>query len=323
MHDKGGLPLQPMRDLVRVAMSGGVLGNSEAIPFALAQVNHMLPLAYKLGYAAGRDEYAASLVAAARRASVVGSIAAELQRRGVRAAPIKGFALAQSVYGDPAERPMNDVDLLVPVAELAEGVRALHALGFLRVGMARKLSGFYHAVVFERDGHMIELHRSIVQHHRTKLYIGEMWRRATADPKQPGLYRLDDVDQLLLCLLHVARHELAVPAINFVDIHRLYNQLSSAQRDVLLERARTSRVSRSVAAVLGMTELLARGERGRPDIGVGSNLFASTDDVLRGVKPERMRQLAQKLLLTEGPRELAGLSYVYLRTYLDGRWRTR
>lgn len=323
MSDKGDPTLAPMRELLRAGMRGGSLEDPSRLPFPLVQVNHLLPLAFKLGYTAGRDEYAASLVGAARRDAVVREVAAEFQKHRVRAAPIKGYALAGTIYTDPAERPMNDVDLLVPVRELAVGVSVLQSIGFTRVGMSRKLSGYYHAIVFERAGHMIELHRSVVQHHRTKLSVGDMWRRAAVDTSVRGLYRLDDVDQLLLCIVHVARHELAVPAINYVDVHRAHSRLDARQRAMLLERARASRVTRAVSAVLGMTELLSRGESGRPDIGVGSSLLASTDDVLRGVRPERTRQLAQKLLLTEGPRELAGLSYVYLRTYLDGRWRSR
>lgn len=314
--------LAPMRELVSVAMRGGTISDPSRLQRDLLVRNHLEPLAYKLGFSRGRDEYAASLIAAARRSAAVREIASKLLVRRVWAAPIKGFAFATTIYSTEAERPMNDVDLLIPVNMLADAIRTMQSAGYERVGMERKLSGYYHAIVFQRGSLMIELHRHIMQHHRTRLRIGEVWDRATPDANVPGLYVLDAVDQLLLCILHVARHELAVPAINYVDVFRAHDRLSSEQRVLLHERAREARVTRAVTAVLAMTDALANGAPGAPTAGPGSSVLPSTDDVLRGVRPARARQIAQKLFLTQGPREIAGLGYVYLRTYLDGRRRT-
>jgi hypothetical protein len=292
-------------------------------PLDLVRANNLGPLAYKLGLANCRDEYAASSLVANRRAVLLHHIARLFAAHSVWAAPLKGAAFAGTIYPDPAERPMNDIDLLVPPKQLARAMRCMLDLGFERVGMSRKLSGYYHALVVRRDDMMVELHRNIIQPYRTNIRTGEMWERATPHPQLEGAYQLDPVDQLLLCIVHIVRHELAVPAINYVDVFRAHAALDDAQRALLEVRAADAMVARGVKAVLSMTRMLADEQRGRPSMGPASIVLPTTDDVLLGTRPTRSRQIATKLFLVEGPRELAGLGFVYFKTYLDGVWRTR
>src|SRR5262245_13767026 len=53
-----------------------------------------------------------------------------LLRRGLRVLPLKGAALAESVYDSVAERPMADVDLLA-LDGWADTVRVLQECGFV------------------------------------------------------------------------------------------------------------------------------------------------------------------------------------------------
>lgn len=313
--------LASMRAFVAAALHGAPAPT--APPLELVRRNHLGPLAYRMGVSAFRDEYAASTVMALRRSATLAEVVGELQRHHVRAALIKGIAYAGTIYPDAAERPMNDIDLLVPPRQLADAMRCMLRLGFERVGMSRKLSGLYHALAFNRSGMMVELHRNIVQPYRTSMHPGELWSRATADPLGSGAERLDPIDELLLCIVHVARHELAVPAINYVDVYRSWRRLDETQRALVHERAVEFRIARAVRAVLSMTELLAAAHPGHPSLGLADRVLPKTDAVLRGLRPARLRQIAQKLLLTEGARELAGLGYVYVATYVDGRRRTR
>ncbi len=292
-------------------------------PVRLLEVNHLGPLAYKLGVSECRAEYAASTIVSLRRRVQLTEVLAAFAKRSVRVALLKGSAYVDTLYADPAERPMQDVDLLVPATELPDAMRTLVDLGFIRVGMARKLSGHYHAIAFSRDGMIIELHRNIVQPYRTRIRTGGLWKRVSPDPRGSSAMRLDPVDELLLCMLHIARHELAVPAINYIDVWRSLKRLDGAQRAILHERAIDLHISRATQAVQSMTDKLARGERGHPELGAASRLLPSTDDVLLGMRPRRLRQIGQKLSLLEGTRELAGLGYVYVVTYVDGVLRTR
>ena len=100
-------------------------------------------------------------------------------------------------------------------------------------------------------------------------------------------------------------------------------RLDAAERAELDRRAREFEITRAIAAVRSMTELLATGAAGRPALGLGSMVLPTTDDVLCGVRPRRARQIAQKLLLTDGPLQIARLGFVHAWSALDGLRRER
>lgn len=318
--ERTGLPA--MRRFVADVMSDRPSApGAEAPPLPLLQIAHMAPLAYKRGYKQFQGDYAATLIVAGRRAQVLAEVVTAFTRRGIAIAPIKGAAFLGTIYPDPAERPMNDIDVLVPVPQIPDAMRTMLDIGFERTGFARKLSGFYHAVVFIRGEVMFELHRNIVQAYRTRMNLDEIWRRAARQPS--GAHRLDPVDELLFAALHIARHELAAHAINYVDIQRLWARLDPRARAEAHARAREWRITRSFETVLAMTDMLARGERGTPAGGVAARFLPSTDDILLGTRPTRARQIAQKLWLTEGTRERLGLGVAWAGAIAEGWWRAR
>ena len=121
----------------------------------------------------------------------------------------------------------------------------------------------------------------------------------------------------------MARHELAVPAVNYVDVSRMWQRFDAGQRELLRDRARDYRVERAVNVVLAMTELLAAGSSGKPGSGRLSAIFPTTDDILRGTRPQRLRQIGQKLVLAQGLKERLGLGITSGAAILDGWWRSR
>ncbi|HUS65249.1 MAG TPA: nucleotidyltransferase family protein [Kofleriaceae bacterium] len=312
--------LEQMRAFVAALMTGA--RDAPEPPAELVRRNALEPLAFRRGMIEFRGDYAASLIMAERRAALMAEVAAAMGARGVRVAPIKGMALAGWIYPDAAERPMMDIDLLVRQPRFVDAIACMRDLGFRRGGEARKLSGYHHAIVFVRHDMMVELHRNIMQHGRTAMHMRKVWARAAPDPSVPGLERLAPEDTLLYCLLHIARSELAEPVLNYVDVARLLRAVGATGRARVLERARAYRVGRAVDAALSMTELLEIGASGRPEI-PGGRILPRSDDVLLGVRPRRARQLAQKLLLTEGPREWAGLARAYVTAAADGLRRGR
>ena len=66
--------------------------------------------------AALEPEYAASLSQHLKQQSLLRLLAREATRQGLTAWVLKGPALAQ-LYGDPAQRPMNDLDLWIKLEE--------------------------------------------------------------------------------------------------------------------------------------------------------------------------------------------------------------
>jgi hypothetical protein len=292
-------------------------------PPDLVRLAHMGPLAYRMGYAEHRAEYAACAIQAERRRALVGEVAGALHQRGVRAFLVKGIAHAGVLYPDPAERPMHDIDLLVEPRALPDAIRGMHALGFSSASRPRARSGYYHAVTLVRGDMLVELHRGIVQHGRTGIRMAELWRRALPEPALPGAERLEPIDDLLVTCLHVARHELHVPAINYVDVARALERRDASDLRELEARARRYGVGRPLAAVLAMTELLRAGATGRPASGGLALVLPTTECILLGRVPSRVLQLARKMVLTEGTRSRAALGFAYGKALVDGWWRSR
>ena len=311
--------LARLRAFVAAVLSDAPRDAPRDAPAELIERNHLAPIAYKMGDARFRDVYAASAVMAVRRAALLAELTQTLVPRGVRVALIKGVAYVGTIYPDPAERPMLDIDLLVPRRETPEAMRALAELGIRRLGSRRRRSRYYHSIEVRRGDLIVELHRGIMQHYRTDVRMGDVWRRARPDPSVGGAERLDPVDDALLCILHIARHELAVPALNYLDVARLLARLDDTGRAVLRARAAEYSVARPVAAVLSMVELLAAGRPGQPAI-AGGRFLLHADDILLGQGPARLRQIGQKLLLTDGLRDALGIGLFYGTALVDG-WR--
>lgn len=277
---------------------------------------HMLaPLAYRAGLARFRRDYLASGLLAELRARCLREVGDALAAERIPVAVIKGAAYAGRIYADPAERPMSDVDLLVPPALHARAERTLRRLGFWRVGSPRQQSRLHHAVGYKRKGASIDLHRSIVQPWRSAVDVDALWRRAV--PGDDGLWRLDPVDEVVIHLGHVARHELMVPVINYVDAARL---LGHVDRAAVEERARAFRLGRGVRAALAMTEAITRDAPGAGHDGpaagpmtglaVAHRLLPSVGEVVAYGRVWRPLQVLRKALLVDGPRELVGLAVV-------------
>src|SRR5262245_628680 len=175
-----------MRAFAAAVMAGETTGGADA-PAALVAKNHLGPIAYRMGASAFRAEYAASSIMAARRAALLAEIGPPLLARGVRVALMKGVAYAGTVYPAPAERPMRDAALLVPRLHTPEVMRCMAALAMERVGSVKRRSRYYHAIELRRGDLRIEIHRGIVQHYRTAIRMGDVWRRARPDPDAGGL----------------------------------------------------------------------------------------------------------------------------------------
>jgi hypothetical protein len=199
----------------------------------------------------------------------------------------------------------------------------MSSLGFASASRPRALSGYYHAVTVVRGDMLVELHRGIVQHGRTGIRMADLWHRASPDRATPDAQRLDPIDDLLVTCLHIARHELRVPVINYVDVARALAGRDARERVELERRASFYGVSRSTGVVLSMTELLRAGACERPTIGWAVSILPTTGEILLGSIPTRLLQLARKLVLTEGIRARAALGFAYGKALVDGWWRSR
>jgi hypothetical protein len=276
------------------------------VPGALVRAHFLAPLASRVGFSEFRNDFIANSLLAQVRERILAEGVAALSARAIPVILLKGISYAGYLYADPAERPMSDIDLLVPPAAHGDAVRVLRRQGYWAAGSSRQASPMHHAISLKRKGAAIDLHRSIMQPLRSRIDIHAIWRRARPAPERAdGALRLDPIDEAVLHLAHAARHELGVPLINYVDAHRL---LTRVPHDQVIDRARRYRLGRGVRAAVTMTRALCSRQ---PDPTAAWHLLPSCRELLARQPVSRPVQLMRKALLLDGPVQLLGLILAY------------
>ena len=90
------------------------------------------------------------------------------REHGIEVLLFKGFYLAEFVYGNPAERYYNDVDVLVPESDAALAISLACGCGWTvrarRTGVASSNLNSHMEAILERANVWIDLHRFVVHH---------------------------------------------------------------------------------------------------------------------------------------------------------------
>ncbi len=273
-----------------------------AIDPAIVQRHLLGPLAARSGVSEYRDDLIRATAAWARIARDLPPIVARLAERGVRVAPIKGVAYATHAYAIPSERPMTDVDLLVPVQEEPLARRVLDELGFRCEGQPP----LHHASVWVRDGIVIDLHRGIIGKGRSRIDDDGVWARARQGWPARA-WRLDPVDELVFHFVHMARNRLCGPLVQVVDAARLLRQLPGADPGSALVRAREWGVDALVRPALRFCRDIRDGSP-RP----GGWLRPPTDDLIAVRQPSLPRKLVFDVATAGSLMQLAARAAGYI-----------
>jgi len=157
-----------------------------------------------------RLEAALRLEAASRQSSlavVLGLLAA----RGLTAVPLKGPALAERLYPDPALRPSVDLDVLVAPADLEAAVAALEAGGFVleRGPLERFSRRRGHHLHLDAPGRTpLELHFRPLSAFSCDVPAAELFGRARPARLASGAptLLLAPEDEFTLLALHATQH---------------------------------------------------------------------------------------------------------------------
>lgn len=152
-----------------------------------------------------------------RRLAVAGRLHHTLARAGVRSLPLKGAALADALYASPAERPMDDVDLLV-LDDWPAAVRCLEGGGLREMERADHARSFLDPA----SGVMVELHHAPTSCPGLFALDAEgLWSRSRPAPG-PVPRRPSAEDLLVLLALHAAfQHGLVLRLVQYCDFRRL------------------------------------------------------------------------------------------------------
>ncbi len=270
----------------------------------------LAPLAARLGAVQFRPDLAAQALRVPEIEATASRAIAALVAADIPVAPIKGFAYAATIYAHPSERPMGDVDLLVPPERFADGCRRLAAAGFAQ----QRARPQDHAGTFSGGAVEVDLHRSIAPQGWARVELGGVWARARpAAERHDGALRLDRVDEALFQCLVIMRGFWG-RLLDYVDAARLLARVDDADGDVLLARARSWGVLRATTAALRLTARVSGAAplAGTPPLRYPLPRLAA---IATGRRPGRVGRVVHRLGLCDGPGQAARqLTYYVVRT---------
>ncbi len=232
--------------------------------FALALTHNVAPLlqrALRAGNAlAALPEPVQTRLEEARRATALDNlrnygqfrqIARALHERKIPLIALKGLQLAELVYRDISLRPMSDLDILLPQAQVEEAIAVLAALDYEREPSLP--NGYDIKLNHRRLNILVEVHWTLgTQSEHYTPPIEDVWRSAQAA-------RLGDADALVMSpeflLLHVCahlsyHHLFALDFRALCDIAEIPRAHPALDWKLVIEQGRRHGWGRGIAAAL-------------------------------------------------------------------------
>ena len=142
-------------------------------------------------------------------------------------ASLKGVHLANRLYGDPVQREVGDIDLLVPEEDVGPARSVLYHAGYAQLkGVESELSHHrFHEAPFVKagpvTGFVVELHWKLSDPRFVTIDYGDLWRRVLeGGTDRAGCHQLPAEETLLFLALHVFKHTSGILRL-LADIDRL------------------------------------------------------------------------------------------------------
>lgn len=184
---------------------------------------------------------------------------AAFRERGIGLIALKGAALAARYYRSPGLRPFGDIDLLVQPERRDEAAALLRGLGYANFESQDERTlewsrGYhYHWSFMPERGFFAELHwRLMPPEAGVSLDYEGLWKRSqTFNSPAGSVGVLSPEDDLIYLSLHIAKHKMAIPLRNLVDIAALLRRSSDLDWEAIARRAEPWGAASSVAATLG------------------------------------------------------------------------
>ncbi len=255
-------------------------------------------------------------------------IVAALQAAGVPVMLLKGAALGRLVYGSPAERPVNDLDLLVPADAIDAARKVLGERDYLPQGLfwLGRWQRRYRAELpmvcqaADRRRLLVELHWSLLElpYYIARIPIAEIWQLARPAPGMPDASVPDSTTLLLHgCAHQMMHHHHERRLLWLLDIDRLV-RLGDLDWDTVLRRGQRWGLLLTLRTML--TEAVALLETPVPTPVLTALANCPTEAVERtmwGVGDERpgraWRRARATAVAFDGGQRLAYLGWLALR----------
>jgi len=145
-------------------------------------------------------------------------VLAQLGAAGVPVIPLKGIALAESLYGDPALRTCSDLDVLIHPKYLAESLQLLRSSGysdrFDRPSLIRLLARYgKDCGMMRQDGRSVyplQVHCGLIWGGPAeRRLLTDVWSDATPQPFHGApAYAMSPEWEFLYLAVHAARHRM-------------------------------------------------------------------------------------------------------------------
>jgi hypothetical protein len=189
--------------------------------------------------------------------SVREKICRRLVARAIPVMLLKGMALADGWYDDPATRIMQDLDLLVPPSRLAEAASCLEECGFqfrppppsLLPWMNRPR--IHRVYLHPASSAVIELHWELKALTRAgEGAVGELWVLAQPSHYRDDTWRLGIAPMLPLLSAHMTLQHQEASLLWLFDLHRLLLRIDAEEAGRAVEAASRWRLAPCTARAL-------------------------------------------------------------------------
>ena len=188
----------------------------------------------------------------AARLPVVRAAGEAFAARGLECLALKGLHLASAVYAKPADRPFDNVDLVVRPRDLPAAEAALRSLGFVpgreQTGPGAVEKSF---LLQAGGGHLVDvdLHWKLIGPlslvREMRLDVGDLLARSS--PAFPGIRFPSPEDALAVAAVNLVRHGFR-PLGNILDFRELFRR---SDPSLIVARARETRTA--IATSVGLT----------------------------------------------------------------------
>lgn len=184
-----------------------------------------VPEAIRTGWA---EAYRASAIASLHQRGELLAITETLERADIPALALKGAWLAWHAYAAPAERPLRDLDLLVPPGRAVEAQELLVAKGFAQddrgaLPLSEWVRRFKHLPpLTSPGGTVVELHTRLWDEAgRNPPQPTGLFERAVTGRHHPRLRYPAPPDMLMHLAVHAAFHRFDGGPLMLVDFERM------------------------------------------------------------------------------------------------------
>ncbi|MCX7670528.1 MAG: nucleotidyltransferase family protein, partial [Anaerolineae bacterium] len=159
--------------------------------------------------------YEGSALRSAALLTALEEILERLHRAGVAVLLLKGAAVAERLYGDPALRPMNDLDLLIHEADITKALAALMAGGYVATRVEERPGitiGYESEIALAKPGLIgiaVELHWHLFDSpfYQRRVDTAWFWETATSLPVAGhAVYSLNSTALFLYLAGHLMLH---------------------------------------------------------------------------------------------------------------------